>query len=378
MSGYLDKEAIINALTLDDIKKILKELGSAEYKDYGEKGIAFKTVCHGGNKYKLYYYHKGTDTYPPRIFHCYTDCGDTFGICELVLRAKRAQGIRITFYQALQFIASTTNNTVYTQKINISNQPKVINDWEWIASFKEKKIKKIPAMNTISEFILEMFCYIPHEEWLKEGISRDSLMRYEIGYWAKENKITIPHRDMYGRLVGIRGRALNEEEIKAGCKYMPLKVEGNYLTHELGSNLYGLNVNLENIKRVKKIILFEAEKSCLLCDTYYGYNSFAVAVCGSNITLTQCNIIKCLGVRECMIAFDKEYEDPNSYKAEVYFNKLSELAKRLTPYMTVYLIMDVEGLLRLKDSPADRGKEVLEKLMKNKIEIKTMEVVQSV
>ena len=74
-----------------------------------------------------------------------------------------------------------------------------------------------------------------------------------------------------------------------------------------------------------------------------------------------------------MLAFDKEYEDPESKMAQLYANKLLNKVNKLTPYFTVYILWDKEGLLQYKDSPADQGKEVLEKLMKTKIEIKTKE-----
>ena len=201
------------------------------------------------------------------------------------------------------------------------------------------------------------------------------MKKYQISYWGEENKIIIPHRDMEGRLIGIRGRALNQIDIDAKRKYMPITIEGKVLKHTLGNNLYGLCQNEEAIKRFKKIIIFESEKSVLLCDTYYHQNNFSVAVCGSNITDTQCKIIRNLGVNEVMIAFDKEYIDAKSKLAEVYMNKLLRLAYKLVPYCTVYILMDTDGLLEQKDSPADRGQDVLEKLMKSKIEVRREEKI---
>lgn len=50
-----------------------------------------------------------------------------------------------------------------------------------------------------------------------------------------------------------------------------------------------------------------------------------------------------------------------------------KLAAKFTPFMRVYVLWDTKGLLDFKDSPADKGKEVLEELMSNKIEIGTRE-----
>ena len=42
-----------------------------------------------------------------------------------------------------------------------------------------------------------------------------------------------------------------------------------------------------------------------------------------------------------------------------------------TPYCQVYILWDDANLLDHKDSPCDKGKEILEVLMKHKYEIKT-------
>lgn len=366
MGTFFDKEKIKQTLTVEDITKILIDLGSKEPIYQNKNEIYFTTVCHGGEKHKLCYYVQS------KMFHCYTDCGDSMDIYELVIRSRRTQGVNLTFAQAVKYVASVTNNMFYS---NLEDtQVYRINDWEWINRIKMIKSQKvIPQLSEISEHILEIFCPYPIQVWLDEGISRESMAKYQISYWGQENKIIIPHRDINGRLIGIRGRSFNQWELDEGKKYMPIVIEGQTLKHTLGNNLYGLCQNEEAIRRIGKIIIFEAEKSVLLCDTYYHQNNFSVAVCGSAITPTQCRILQELGVREVMIAFDKEYEDASSKVAEVYGNKLLKLAAKLIPYFTVYILWDSEGLLEKKDSPADKGQDVLEKLMKSKIEIHSTE-----
>ncbi len=376
MSNFFNIKAITEALSKEDVIKIATELGSDGYKEGSSGELIFRSICHGSDSWKLYYYHEAKDNYPAKIFHCYSRCGDSFSIFELVIRARRQQGIILSFSQAVKYVASITNKMFYSNTDNEEDTSYIINDWEWINKFKNiKRQHSIPQLSEINEHILEIFCPYPHELWLNEGISRETMQKYQISYWGKENKIIIPHRDIDGRLIGIRGRALNKEEVDAGYKYMPINIEGKELKHTLGNNLYGLCQNEEAIRRLGKLVIFESEKSVMLCDTYYHQNNFSVAVCGSNITDTQCRLIRNLGVNEVMIAFDKEFTDPDSKAAEVYGNKIINKAKKLTPYFTVYVIWDNLGLLEMKDSPADKGKEVLEKLMKNKIEIQTKGVI---
>lgn len=369
---YLDAQEISQKLTQEDIIKICDDLGNGAHERDNEGHLIFSTeLCHeDGDSMKLYLY-ENTESKMRWVFHCYT-CADTYDIYELVIRARRKQGITISFPQAVKYVANISNNVFY-KKDHVIQEEK-IDDWNWINRLKSSQNKKsIPQLSEINEHILEIFCPYPHEIWLEEGISKSSMKKYQISYWGEQNKIIIPHRDIEGRLIGIRGRALNKADLEAKRKYMPITIQGKVLKHTLGNNLYGLCQNEEAIKRMGKIIVFESEKSVLLCDTYYQQNNFSVAVCGSNITDTQCRMIRSLGVSEVMIAFDKEYENAKSKLAEAYYNKLLKLAYKLTPYCTVYLLMDTEDLLKQKDSPADRGKEILEKLMKSKIEVRKEE-----
>ena len=104
--------------------------------------------------------------------------------------------------------------------------------------------------------------------------------KFNIRYSISQNKIVIPHYNINGELIGIRGRALNEDEIELFGKYMPIKLEETYYSHPLSRALYGLNFNKNCMAAAGKVILFEAEKSVLLYDTYYE-NNISAAVCGS-------------------------------------------------------------------------------------------------
>ena len=80
-------------------------------------------------------------------------------------------------------------------------------------------------------------------EWLEDGISKEAMDKYDIRFSIPQNKIIIPHYNVYGELVGIRGRALDPYEIEFVGKYMPVQIEGKWYAHPLSMNLYGLNYN---------------------------------------------------------------------------------------------------------------------------------------
>lgn len=379
---YLDKNAILNSLTKEDIVKVCESLGNGSYKDGTNDSLCFNTcLCHGGDSpYKLIYYpHPNTHKYPNRkvpLFHCYT-CGDTYDLVELYIRAKRQQGITITWHKALYSIAQLTGKIVTSSPERVAQQKKVIDDFGWINKIRkvQNRDRSIPLGQEINENILEIFDYTPYQGWLDEHITREALNRFEIGYYGLTNQITIPHRDLDGNLIGIRGRYLDDVDVRKFGKYVPLTINGKFLNHPLGDNLYGLNVVKDKVKECGKVLLCEGEKSVLQCYSYFGEDSFAVSVCGSNISQTQMRILlQIMCVKEVIVAFDREYEDPDSFEATVYYNKLIKKVAPLVPYCQVYLVLDKEYRIPYKASPTDCGKEILMELMKEKILITSKEV----
>ena len=61
---------------------------------------------------------------------------------------------------------------------------------------------------------------------------------------------------------------------------------------------------------------------------------------------------------------DTDYEDYNELKAVE--NKYIEKAKILSPYFNVSILMDYDFLLPYKSSPIDGGKDIFEKLLKDR------------
>lgn len=372
---YLDKETILSSLTKEDVIKICMALGSSYPKQDNNGNLIFQSICHGSDSWKLYYYCTDID-YKKHIFHCYSRCSDSFNIVELVIRANRTQGKTITWYKALYYIAKTTGK-IFTGESKEETKTSVITDFNWINRLQQikKNKKSIPNLTEISENILEVFYYAPHQDWLNDNISREALSRYEIGYYGLTNQITIPHRDMNNRLIGIRGRFLDPEDIEAIGKYVPLQINGRTLSHSLGSNLYGINVTQDKIKTIKKVMVVEAEKSCMQAYSYFGEDSFVVAACGSSITRTQIKLLlNYLQVEEVIYAPDRDYHEPNSYEAEVWYQKIIKRLAPLVPYCKVTLCADSKERLPYKASPTDMGKDMLLELLDEKIIITADEV----
>ena len=380
---YLDKDAILNSLTKEDIKKIVTSLGSAEPKTDSNNDLIFQTICHNppdpSNSYKLYYYHESNGKYSGKTFHCYSGCSESFGVVELVIRANRAQGHTITWYKALRYIGQVTGKLHSLNAEQIEEKRQQIDDFSWINRLKaaKKKHRAIPTLQEINENILEIFTYIPHEAWLNDNINREALSRFEIGYWGENDAITIPHRDKDGRFIGLRLRNLNPYEIEQKRKYVPAVIEGVVLKHQLGNNLYGLHVVKERIQQIKKVMVVEAEKSCLQAFSYFGEDSFVIATCGSSITPTQIKMILALGVEEVIYAPDRDYHAADSFEAQIWWNKQVKKVAPFVPYCKVCICADSKNRLNYKDSPTDKGEKVLLELLDEKIVI-TMEDIKEI
>lgn len=128
-----------------------------------------------------------------------------------------------------------------------------------------------------------------YQGWLDEGISIETMQKFNIRWYEKEKHIIIPHYNFNGELIGIRRRSLQEKD--KDNKYMPEIIESVQYSHSLNLNLYGLNMHIKGILKTKKIVIVESEKSVMLAHDYYGEDAFVVATCGFNISNWQRDMI---------------------------------------------------------------------------------------
>lgn len=349
-----DLNQIADSLTPEQIITLVTDLGADRYNET-DNYILFPTICHNVDpaeaQMKLYYYKRN------KRFHCYTECGDTFNIFTLFKRRYDLLGIEYNFYidivLKIKGLAPDSKSTKSFQNKYVSKMSKYD---------KQEIDVNIPHLNP---GILDVYGFFATPEWLEDGISVEAMKRYNIKFSIDENKIIIPHYNEEGYLIGIRGRALNPEDIVKG-KYMPVFIEGKLKAHPLGYNLYGLNLVRGNIKRKKMAIIGEGEKLPMQYDTMFSHNeNVAVAACGSNISNYQIDLLIKSGAERILIAFDKEGETWEERQAR--YKKLYNLCNKFSYKCQMGFIYDSKNLLELKQSPTDRGKETFLKLYKGAI-----------
>ena len=350
----MDYAEIISNLNTDSVIHLMTELGADRYDDR-EDFVIFPTICHNLESseasMKLYFYKKN------KMFVCYTECG-SMSIFKFLRTYYEERQIEYDWYQDIYEVVC--NCSSFKQKEGFIKPV--------YKSLKERYsvARKEVQLPEYSPNVLD--CFIKHypPEWLNDGISKLAMDKFNISYSISQNKIIIPHYDIDGRLVGIRGRALNEWEVENVGKYAPIRIENTWYKHPLSMNLYGLNVNRKNIRAHGLCFLFESEKAVMQMENFHLPNC-SVAVCGSNFNKYQLNILmKTCAPHEIILCFDKE-ELPGEDR---YFNKLWNICQKYKNYCNFSFVYDREGLLDLKDSPTDKGEETFIKLIGKRVIVK--------
>lgn len=350
----MDANTLKKQLSENDLLSILEHIGAEPYLE--GNAIVCRTICHNGSnegKHKLYYYIESA------TFHCFTDhCGnmDIYGLIGRVLGKE--------FFDSYMFVLSYFGYEYDGDQIDYSEKL----DMSFFKRFEDKKINT--QLPKIEDNILNIFHNMYHISWIKDGISKKSMYKFGIKLNISGQQIIIPHYDSQSNLVGIRCRNLKQEAVDRGMKYMPISHGGIVYNHPTGSVLYGLNINKEDINRTGKVILFESEKSILQLDTMYPNCNIGVCVSGSSLTDRQVEILKELNIDEVCLAFDKEYEKIGDNEEKFYAKKIQDtIVSKLKAFYNVSVLWDTKGLLDKQDSPTDKGKEVFDTLMKERISI---------
>ena len=363
-----NKTEIREQLTLENIFELLQDWGGDP--EYTNFGILCSTICHnkpGEGSRKLYYYENSG------LFQCYTGCQGYFDIFELVRKIMDIQqGLEFDLNDAVRWIASkfglsgTTKDTLAEET--------GMEDWVLLANYNRiqeitPKEKIEVVLKEYDDIILTRFNYdIKIGPWLNEGISQEALNQAKIGFYPGGDQITIPHFDKDNRFIGLRGRTLCKEEGERFGKYRPIKVNQQLYNHPLGMNLYNFNFSKDNIAKIKKAIIFEGEKSCLLYKSYFGIeNDISVACCGSNISAYQIQMLLDVGAQEIIIAFDRQFEEIGDKEFKHLVKNFTTLQNKYKNYVLISFMFDKKMITSYKASPIDEGAEKFLTLFKERI-----------
>ena len=362
-----DKAEIRNQLEIENIFELLHEWGGDP--EYTSFGIISATICHnepGEGSRKLYYYLNSG------LFQCYTGCSGYFDVFELVRKIADIQWHEnYDLNDAVRWIARRFGISGTTID---DNEVTAIEDWKLLANYD--RIQEITPKNKteiiLKEYddtILSRLNYtVKIGPWLNEGICQEAIDQARIGYYPVGEQISIPHFDKDGRFIGLRGRTLIQDEAEIYGKYRPMRICKNLYNHPLGMNLYNFNNSKDNIKLMKKSIIFEGEKSCLLYKSYFGLeNDISVACCGSSVSTYQIQLLMDAGAEEIIIAFDRQFVEIGDKEFKHLTKNLIKINEKFSNIVNISFIFDRNMITGYKDSPIDCGKDIFLKLFKERV-----------
>lgn len=207
--------------------------------------------------------------------------------------------------------------------------------------------------SVLDESVLNAYIQKPNARFLRDGISIETQKVFGIGYDVESQRITIPIRNSYGQLVGVKGRA-NWEVTEDEPKYLYM------YNMYAGEVLYGYCENYsEMVNGV--IIICEAEKAVMQAHSM-GYHNF-VAIGGSSLSAIQAKLIIGMMPKKIILMMDKgidqEVIDKNIETLNVFSRMFDIEICWWNPNQ-----QDVPD----KANPVDLGKQRLDKALKYELE----------
>lgn len=345
----LDIAAIKSRITDDDIIALMDSMG-IPLVSANSQYMIFPSVCHHADwehhRPKLWFY---TDS---QRFHCWV-CQHDSDIFGMVQKVRGC-----TFPQAVAYVCSTLG--IQADEVM---QDDDIDPWQhelrrWLSNAEpDEPAELIPY----DPAILSAFDRLYPTDWLEYGITRDSMDKFGIGWYARQACISIPVM-MNGQLVGVRGRYTRRQDMDKG-KYRPLSLlDGTVLKFPSSSCLYGYDQNKSAIEKSRQVLLFESEKSVLKAPSY-GINN-ALAVFGSNISKRHIEMLLALGVNDVVLCFDSDYRQVGDDDFKFFVAKMKKLASKLRPYFSTSIVYNNQGYdaykCNIMDLPYDKAMKLYE------------------
>lgn len=357
--GKIDVKKLKKSLSLAHHKQIMQALGIPAYSENKEQIIYFsgdknKDALKGSPK--LYFYKDS------QIYFGYTS-SRSYDIISLVQTRLALLKQPCSFLDACQFIIDTTN--INPDSISRVKKEGHVYDWSNLERFV--RVRKYG--NQLSEYNRNIIDTLPPlypQAWIDEGISEETMEKYQIRYYERCNQTVIPCFDDEARLVGVRVRNWDKDRVEQ-AKYMPLvTLDGQCYKFNTNQVFYGINYNKPEIERTGKVIIVESEKAVMKLDTYMGRHNIALGMYGSNLGIQRRNQLLKMGVNTVSYVVDNDFIGQDDEFFEQWREKIRHFIKLWDGFCRVEIVWDNLGLLGPKENATDRTKEVWEQLWENR------------
>ena len=204
----------------------------------------------------------------------------------------------------------------------------------------------------IDEAVLNEYEAVPSQRFLRDGITLKTQKKFGVGYDIESQRITIPLRDQFGQLVGVKGR-LNYEDDDLP-KYLFLH---KCMMNEI---LYGYYENY-NYMHGGDILICESEKSVMQGDSF-GYHNI-VGLGHNLISPTQAKLIVGAMPKRIILCLDE------GLKIDIIRKNLDILHaySRMFDIEIGWWNSDYDIDIPEKASPTDLGRRKFEEILSEQI-----------
>lgn len=354
-----------------DVKKLKKMLTLAHY-DLILRELGIPIFSKSNTEWRCWTGDKNKDPYqgsPALVF--YTDTKIFFGMTmgrsydciSLVQTRLNLLGQTCSFLDACNWILEKTglDPTKITKPLTNSH----VYDWSELERFV--RVRKYG--NQLPEYNRNIINTLPPlypQAWIDEGISEETMAKYQIRYYERCNQTVIPCFDDEARLIGVRVRNWDKDRVEQ-AKYMPLiTLDGQCYKFNTNQVFYGINYNKPEIERTGKVIIVESEKAVMKLDTYMGRHNIALGMYGSNLGIQRRNQLIKMGVNTVSYVVDNDFIGQDDEFFEQWREKIQHFIKLWEGFCRIEIVWDNLGLLGPKENATDRTKEVWEQLWENR------------
>lgn len=359
----VDVKKLKKMLTLSHYDIILRELGIPIF---SKSNTEWR--CYSGDRHKNPYDGSPSLIFYPdtKIFQGYS-AGRAYDAIALVQTRLNLLGQTCSFLDACNWILEKTglDPTKITKPLTNTH----VYDWSELERFV--RVRKYG--NQLPEYSRNIIDTLPQlypQAWIDEGISEETMAKYQIRYYERCNQTVIPCFDEEARLIGVRVRNWDKDRVEQ-AKYMPLiTLDGQCYKFNTNQVFYGINYNKPEIERTGKVIIVESEKAVMKLDTYMGRHNIALGMYGSNLGVQRRNQLIKMGVNTVSYVVDNDFIGQDDEFFEQWREKIQHFIKLWDGFCRIEIVWDNLGLLGPKENATDSTKEVWEQLWENREIIK--------
>lgn len=349
-------ELLYEKLDDDDYVSIMESLGAKR------RGNRYTSICHHSHNEECGYnlsYSKDT-----RSYYCFSQCKCLYNLLDLVKKVRSNNNEDARTIPSVKWICEQAGVECDFNVAPSKDKYK----WNYLNKYAHEE-KELEPLTIYDDTSLQLFDDVYHMDWINEGISIETMQKYEIKWYEYRQQIVIPNRNENGDLVGIRIRNMLPD---AEAKYMPLYLlNGSNFKFPSGRVFYGEYQNVEAIKRKKKVFIVEAEKSVLKSDTWFGDENYTLALYGSVLTKEKLDKLLEWGVTTFIIGLDSDFNEYGDDDYTKFEENVFDMAKMIKPYSDeIYVVYNNQGYKdAYKYSPFDFTREQFDVLWENKEKI---------